>query len=246
MTPDAPDTEAVADELDVTPSTLGEFARVHPGPSAAHLAEWSDRDTDEIDTDLVAAWLVDADTAAEGGTPEALAKAADSDETDPGGPRSSTDEPRGEDAETVDEDDEDDDGGLLDRLLPDGGRYLIPSVASRVRDREDDTPGPAAELIVVETHPETAAADHTVEAVGETVADLNPEYDPGAPVADAVYVDAVEDALDGWRGVEDLRDAVAFDAIAAYSFPSERLQLAPDDDRDGLDDLLRTDPGGGA
>jgi hypothetical protein len=30
-------------------------------------------------------------------------------------------------------------------------------------------------------------------------------------------------ALDDWRSVEDLRDAVSFGAVNAYSFPADRL-----------------------
>jgi hypothetical protein len=95
----------------------------------------------------------------------------------------------------------------------------LPDSGTRVRDRDDES----VELLVVDTHPETTAADHVVEEIGATVADVNPEYDPGAAVVDAVYLDELDETLDTWRGVEDVRDAVAFGAVSAYSFPADRL-----------------------
>ena len=100
----------------------------------------------------------------------------------------------------------------------DGG-YSVPSVGSTVQDRDDGD-----ELIVVDTHPEQRAGDHVLESVGGlTVAELNPEYDASAPVVEAVYQTEIRSTLDNWRSVEDLRDAVEFDAIEAYSFPADRL-----------------------
>ena len=107
------------------------------------------------------------------------------------------------------------------RLATDGGRYYIPDVGDRAVDRRDDEDG---ELVVVETHPETAAHDYTIEALdGLTVAEVNEEYDAAAPVVEVVYVEEANATLDRWRGVEDLRDAVHYDAVVAYSFPADRL-----------------------
>jgi len=114
---------------------------------------------------------------------------------------------------------------VLDELpepepVTDGGRYLIPNVGSRVVDRDSDG---RDELVVTDTHPDTGADRYEIDAIDATVADVNPEYDPAAPVVEAVYAEEVAERLDGWRSVEDLRDAAAFDAINSYSFPVDRL-----------------------
>jgi hypothetical protein len=106
--------------------------------------------------------------------------------------------------------------------LPDGGRYLLPNAGARVRDRDTDDEHDT--LIVVDVHPETTAEEAEIEELdGATVADVNPEHDANAPVVDAVYADEADEQLDGWRSAEDLRDAVSFDAITAYTFPVSRL-----------------------
>jgi len=102
----------------------------------------------------------------------------------------------------------------------DGGQYFLPDTGSRVLDRNTDE---RDELLVVEVHPEVRAADHVIDAIDATVADMNPEYDADAPVVEAVYTVEVDERLDGWRSVEDLRDAVEFGAINSYSFPADRL-----------------------
>jgi len=104
--------------------------------------------------------------------------------------------------------------------VTDGGRYILPGVGDRVVDREEGD-----ELLVVELHEETGADRYEIGLFGETtVAEQNPHYDPAAPVVECVYVENVEETLDGWRSVEDVRDAVAFDAVTAYSFPADRLR----------------------
>lgn len=106
--------------------------------------------------------------------------------------------------------------------LPDGGRYLLPNAGARVRDRDTDDEHDT--LIVITVHAETAAEDYEIDELdGATVADVNPDHDPGAPVVEAVYADEADEQLDGWRSVEDLRDGVSFGAITAYSFPVPRL-----------------------
>jgi len=113
--------------------------------------------------------------------------------------------------------------GVEPDLRADGGQYTLPAVGSRVSDR--DTEGD--ELVVVDVRERTRADDLVLDELdGLTVADVNAEYDPAAPVADAVYVDELEAALDTWRGVEDVKDAVSFGAVASYSFPADRLELA--------------------
>jgi len=104
--------------------------------------------------------------------------------------------------------------------VTDGGRYVLPNIGSRVVDREEGD-----ELLVVELHEQTGADRYEIGLFGETtVAEENPHYDPSAPVVEAVYIDDVEETLDNWRSVEDVRDAVAFDALTAYSFPADRLR----------------------
>jgi hypothetical protein len=102
--------------------------------------------------------------------------------------------------------------------------HRLPSPGDRVRDCDT---ADGDELVVVETHRDTKAADWWIHAINASVADANPAYDPRAPVVEAVYVSEAEDRLDGWREVEDLRDAVAFDAINVYSFPADRLAALP-------------------
>lgn len=101
----------------------------------------------------------------------------------------------------------------------DGGTdHDLPDVGDRVRDRDGGD-----ELVVVDVH-DASADEYAIDGLGgATVADANPAYDPDAEVVEAVYVESVRDRLDGWRSVEDLRDAVSFDAIDAYSFPADRL-----------------------
>lgn len=101
----------------------------------------------------------------------------------------------------------------------DGGRYILPSEGSRVRDRDGDEDD---ELLVIRVHDDTRADDHRIDALDATVAGVNPEHDPDAPVVEGVYIDELED-LDGWRTVADVRDAVAEGAVGGYSFPADRL-----------------------
>ena len=114
-------------------------------------------------------------------------------------------------------------------VLPDGGEER-PGIAAgdRVRDLESDD---SEELLVVGIR-DADAAEHVIAELGESVASVNPGYPPKDRVAEAVYMDDVESRLDGWRSVEDVRDAVAFDAIASYSFPASRLR-AINDEGDG-------------
>jgi hypothetical protein len=105
--------------------------------------------------------------------------------------------------------------------LPDGGRELdTPAPADRVRDRGGDD---RDELIVLEVR-DVRADEERIDALpgSPTVAEVNPEFDPGAPVVDAVYVADLE-RLEAWRSIDDLRDAVDADALRSYTFPADRL-----------------------
>lgn len=101
-------------------------------------------------------------------------------------------------------------------------RYHLPEPGDVVRDRDrrDD-----AVLVVIETHPETAASDVDVPEVGESVsvADLNPDYDDGAPVVDCVYEEAAQEPLSEWSDPHKIRAYTQWDDIAVYSFPADRL-----------------------
>lgn len=110
--------------------------------------------------------------------------------------------------------------GVDPDLRADGGTaYRLPSKGEVVRDRDS----PEDTLVVLDTHPETAAASHTIDAIDATVAEANPAYDAGAPVVEAVYVADVNDTLEDWFKVGDLRDAVSFGALRSYTFPADRL-----------------------
>lgn len=106
-------------------------------------------------------------------------------------------------------------------LRADGAKaYTIPGEGDTIRDLDcggEDT------LIVLDTHPEACAAEFEIDDTGVTVAQLNPAYDDGAPVIEAVYLDDIEDRLEGWRSIEDIRDAVSFDVLRVYSFPADRI-----------------------
>jgi len=110
-------------------------------------------------------------------------------------------------------------------IATDGGTTTrLPSAGDRVRDRDSDD---GDKLVVVETHPDTEARECWLDAIDATVADVNGAYDAAAPVVEAAYVSDIEDRLDGWRSVEDLRDAVSFGALSTYTFPADRLAAVP-------------------
>ncbi|MBB6647974.1 hypothetical protein [Halobellus ruber] len=106
-------------------------------------------------------------------------------------------------------------------LRADGGTTTaLPAAGDHVRDREHD----GDELLVVAIHPDGRADEHPIPGLdGATVADVNDGYDPAAPVVEAVYLEEVDATLDGWRSVEDVRDAVSFGAVNAYRLPADRL-----------------------
>lgn len=110
----------------------------------------------------------------------------------------------------------------LPELVADGGRPGV-TVGDWARDADSDDDG---RLLVIR---EASAPADEVLIDGRTVAEYNPEYPPSARVLGCVYESALEDHLDGWRSVDDVRDAVAVDAIASYSFPAPRLRAVEDD-----------------
>lgn len=119
--------------------------------------------------------------------------------------------------------------------IPDGGRdrraWVLPDPGTHVRDRDSDEDD---ELLVVEIHPTTTADAYHLDALGgRTVADVNPECDPGAPIVEAVYLgdtrepfnrprEILEDT-DDEDALEAVREAIDDGAVTAYSFPADRL-----------------------
>jgi len=120
-----------------------------------------------------------------------------------------------------------DDAATLEAFADGGRADALPSPGDRVRDRDSDDSDERDELVVVEVDEETTAAECWLDAINATVADVNGAYDPEAAVVEAAYVADVEDRLDGWRTVEDLRDAVSFGALSLYTFPADRLAARP-------------------
>ena len=115
--------------------------------------------------------------------------------------------------------------GVDAAIATDGGTETrLPAAGDRVRDRDSDD---GDELVVVNVDEDTTAAECWLDAINATVADVNGAYDAAAPVVEAAYVADVEDRLDGWRSVEDLRDAVSFGALSLYTFPADRLTRVP-------------------
>jgi hypothetical protein len=115
----------------------------------------------------------------------------------------------------------------LEAFADGGTTDAHPAPGDEVRDREEGD-----RLVVVETHADTTAAEYEIAALeGATVAEVNDRWSADAAVVEAAYVSDIEDRLDGWRSVEDLRDAVTFDALRAYSFPQDRLARVPGGER---------------
>jgi hypothetical protein len=114
--------------------------------------------------------------------------------------------------------------------VTDGG-YDLPTPGDRVRDRDGDD---GDELLVVETHPDTTAEDHRIDAIDATVADVNVDHPGDAPVVEAVYVEDLERGDVTSREPRALRADVAADRLRSYTFPSTRL--APVNTDDGVDD----------
>jgi hypothetical protein len=137
-------------------------------------------------------------------------------------------EPAADDSDHAEEPDE---PASLETVADGGTTDALPAPGDRVRDRDT---ADGDELVVISIHPDTEARDWWIAAIDATVAEVNPAYDDGAPVVEAVYAAEAEDRLDGWREVEDLRDAVAFGALNVYSFPADRL-AAVDEAPDGVE-----------
>lgn len=109
--------------------------------------------------------------------------------------------------------------------------HTLPSPSDRVRDRDGDD---GDEVLVVRTHPDTAAEDYRIDAIDATVADENPDHPSDAPAVEAVYIEDLKRGDVTSREPRALRADVAEGQLRAYTFPASRL--APVDDEKDEDD----------
>jgi hypothetical protein len=119
-------------------------------------------------------------------------------------------------------------------LVTDGGRssaFDVPEPGDIVHDRES-THGDDR-LLVLGVREETTAEDEYIQQIGATVADVNPEYSPHAPIARCVYYEEVA-TVDPQASIDDVRAAASLDVFNSYTFPVDRL--AGDVDAAGGDD----------
>jgi hypothetical protein len=119
------------------------------------------------------------------------------------------------------------------KLVTDGGTtFTIPKPGDVVHDREssygDDR------LLVLGVREETTAESEYIQQIDASVAEVNPEYSPRAPVARCVYYDEVA-TVDPEASMDDVRSAVELNIFNSYTFPVDRLALG-DADVAGGDD----------
>jgi len=110
--------------------------------------------------------------------------------------------------------------------------FDVPEPGDIVHDRES-THGDDR-LLVLSVREKTDAGSEYIEQIDASVADVNPEYSPRAPVARCVYYEEVED-VDPEASMDDVRSAAELDVFNSYSFPVDRLS-AGDVDAAGGDD----------
>ena len=104
--------------------------------------------------------------------------------------------------------------------------FDVPEPGDIVHDRES-THGDDR-LLVLGVREETDAGSENIEQIGATVADVNPEYSPHAPVARCAYYEEIED-VDPEASIDDVRSAVELDIFNSYTFPVDRLALGDAD-----------------
>lgn len=103
-------------------------------------------------------------------------------------------------------------------LVADGGtrrqQFELPDPGEPVRDRKQGDL-----LVAVEVHPDTPAAAWHIDAIAgrPTVADVNPQFSPDAPVVLAVYDDDE-------RETDNLRKWAYAGEVKTYTFPADRLE----------------------
>ena len=94
----------------------------------------------------------------------------------------------------------------------------------RVRDRDSDD---ESEMVIVEIR-RTPAREHYIDAIGMTVAEVNPDYLAHQPVVDVAFVSAIEDALGIDWSADDVLELAADGnldraRINRYAYPVGRL-----------------------
>jgi len=111
-----------------------------------------------------------------------------------------------------------------DQAVADGGTttFTVPEPGDVVHDRES-THGDDR-LLVLGVREETDAGSENIEQIGATVAEVNPEYSPNAPVARCAYYEEIED-VDPQAALDDVRSAVELNIFNSYTFPVDRLAL---------------------
>ena len=105
---------------------------------------------------------------------------------------------------------------------PTGLRYF--EAGQRALDRESDD---GSEVLVLGTNGK-AAEECYIAAIGETVAEVNPEYPASDAVADVAFIEDIEDAMGiGWEASEviELYALGELDRarITQYAYPENRL-----------------------
>jgi hypothetical protein len=97
------------------------------------------------------------------------------------------------------------------------------AVGARVEDRDADDPNPA---VVIALPDEPAYAREIPALDGKSVADVNPEYGAGGPVATVAYAEDLDIALDVWREADPdaLAQICADYEVRTYDFPTARLR----------------------
>lgn len=95
----------------------------------------------------------------------------------------------------------------------------------RVSDRESND---TEEMVVLRIRALTTARERHIDAIGQTVAEVNPEYPASDPVVEVAFVGDIEDALGiDWEAddVVELFQSGQFERarIDHYAYPASRL-----------------------
>ena len=93
-----------------------------------------------------------------------------------------------------------------------------------VRDRESDDD---SRMVIIRIR-DTPARAHHIDAIDQTVAEVNPDYPPHEPVVDVAFVADIEDAVGiNWEADDIVRmaadDQLERADIQRYAYPISRL-----------------------